>query len=215
VDFANKARHIHRIIASLTQEEVLFSIYPECFLGLMLCEVMKDDEAIIIRNAHRACNYSGYSETFQFVPRLEHATAGPDIIAIDAIVNHGSMQFKKKFIDRDLNKAFIGFASTKSTGGKIATGKWGCGVFAGDVALKYLQQVLAASACNRQLHFSSFSDAKALSELRYLHTQMQAANLKVKQLYNMLLELEAQNISSPLESKVLNFVMAQLQTVQK
>jgi hypothetical protein len=51
VDFANKYLHIHQIIPSCTQEEVMFSVRPECYLGIIICDVMLDHEAIIISGA--------------------------------------------------------------------------------------------------------------------------------------------------------------------
>merc|ERR1712196_103923 len=37
-----------------------------------------------------------------------------------------------------------------------SSGKWGCGVFGGDPAHKFIQQVVASSLANCKLHFSTF-----------------------------------------------------------
>ena len=56
-------------------------------------------------------------------------------------------QFQRNNIDRELNKAFVGFFN-EDEGDEpscIATGNWGCGAFGGDPQLKSLIQLMAAA----------------------------------------------------------------------
>eukprot|EP01119_Soliformovum_irregulare_P020554 TRINITY_DN6680_c0_g1_i3.p1 TRINITY_DN6680_c0_g1~~TRINITY_DN6680_c0_g1_i3.p1 ORF type:complete len:397 (-),score=119.00 TRINITY_DN6680_c0_g1_i3:299-1408(-) len=120
VDFANCQLHIGQIIPSLTQEEVLFSCCPEAFLGLMICSRIRDDEIIVIKGCRRFSDYQGYLSTFVFTKFYEPALACQDILVIDAVMHD---QFKKFQLDRDLNKAYLGFLRCDRQA--ISTGHWG------------------------------------------------------------------------------------------
>eukprot|EP00026_Physarum_polycephalum_P004993 Phypoly_transcript_05019.p1 GENE.Phypoly_transcript_05019~~Phypoly_transcript_05019.p1 ORF type:complete len:339 (+),score=42.09 Phypoly_transcript_05019:526-1542(+) len=80
VDFANRDLHIHQVIASATQEEVLFSCCPEAFPGLLFCERLLDDEVIMIKGCRRFCDYSGYLHTFEFMKAFIPPLPAQDII---------------------------------------------------------------------------------------------------------------------------------------
>jgi Poly (ADP-ribose) glycohydrolase (PARG) len=96
-----------------------------------------------------------------------------------------AFQLQKKIIDRELRKAFVGFSFGEAPGGaaasatsssgaggagsaagdktfesqhftRIATGKWGCGVFLGNDHVKALIQWIAASAAGRPMDFFCF-----------------------------------------------------------
>ncbi|KAL7712279.1 poly(ADP-ribose) glycohydrolase [Entamoeba marina] len=125
VDFANKLLHIHRIIPSATQEELLFSLRPECFLGIQLFEVMNDRDSITINNTSYINGCVGYAETFEWksIKSREESTKQNTIIAIDSVI---VKCFGEKNILRDLNKCYSGFSVVE---GGIATGQWGCGAF--------------------------------------------------------------------------------------
>ena len=151
VDFANEQLMIGAIIPSMTQEEVLFSIRPECFLSLPLFNTLQPEEAVVIYGAKRFVKYRGYLETFQYVGHYKddfsyEQSNKPMVIAIDAIVNRGD-QFQMRLIRRDLVKAFAGYAPIPH-GASIATGNWGCGVFRGDPELKFIQQLMSIAATN-------------------------------------------------------------------
>ncbi|KAI9356292.1 hypothetical protein DFJ73DRAFT_823781 [Zopfochytrium polystomum] len=156
VDFANKRLHIHTIIPSATQEEVLFSACPEAFASILLYETLKGTEVAVIRGVRRYAAYTGYLGTFQFAgafPDAHAATAVETILAVDATE---SAHFALSVVRRDVDKAVQAFAAflcaaTAATDGgdaslarrSISTGHWGCGVFGGDKAHKFLQQVVA------------------------------------------------------------------------
>ncbi|CAF1404043.1 unnamed protein product [Adineta steineri] len=161
VDFANKKIHIHSIMPSATQEEILFSCCPEAFLAILVCDTLRSDEIVILRGCKRFVDYSGYGETFKFVgSHLNYnSTNIQDILIMDACLsNHFSQyhidrdldilimdaclsnHFSQYHIDRDLGKVWAAFSKAKNE--IIVTGNWGCGVFGGDPTFKFLQQAM-------------------------------------------------------------------------
>ena len=53
-------------------------------------------------------------------------------------------------------KAYVGFADSGTQNCKIVTGNWGCGVFNGDIPLKFFIQWLAAAMAGKQLTYVPF-----------------------------------------------------------
>ena len=53
---------------------------------------------------------------------------------------------------RDVQKAALAFAGQPV----VSTGRWGCGVFGGTPAHKFVQQLVAAMLSGSQIHFSTF-----------------------------------------------------------
>ncbi|KAI5067631.1 hypothetical protein GOP47_0018159 [Adiantum capillus-veneris] len=171
MDFANKALHIHKIIPSATQEEVLFSACPEAFPGILFCDVLKDREVIVIRNVRRFVEYKGYGSTFKF-EGLYPGVRFHDIIAADAT---NTMHFTRPMNERDLNKAYLAFIAAASTSSsssfsatKISTSHWGCGAFHGDKHHKFLQQVCASALAGVLLDYSTFGDAQTATSFKRL-----------------------------------------------
>lgn len=112
LDFANKNLMIHKIIPSLTQEEILFSLRPALFVSLLVSETIADNEAIFMLGCRRYCTYKGYLRNFEFTGGYEERKNNKfisGIIAIDSVINFSDMQFDENFIERDLNKAYLGF----------------------------------------------------------------------------------------------------------
>ena len=122
VDFANRDLMIHEVIPSATQEEILFSCRPELFVSMLLIPRLRNHEAAVFRNARAFVDYTGYSFSFQVKgllpvdpsPATEPALRRPDtcsdVVAIDAVVNFGNMQFTATALHRDINKAYVGYA---------------------------------------------------------------------------------------------------------
>ncbi|CAG5090337.1 Oidioi.mRNA.OKI2018_I69.PAR.g12562.t1.cds [Oikopleura dioica] len=147
------------------QEEIRFLISPELTVAQLFFERMSDSEAIIITGSERFSRYSGYSQSFRFrgnfvdtQPRDGYGRKGTQILAIDAVNygygDHGRSQFDEESIRRDILKAFIGFKGCVPA--TIATGKWGCGAFGGNVQFKFAIQLIAAALASRPLQFFSF-----------------------------------------------------------
>ncbi len=178
VDFANQYLQIHQIIPSCTQEEVLFSVVPECMIGLLFCDRMVDSESILILNVRRISNYTGYLNTFRFSGFVE-GNKLLDVLAIDAVF---SAHFRRECVQRDMNKAFASFRSYRelTQKNKIVTGHWGCGAFGGvinvsqlaltsqDKPSKFLQQLIAAQLAGVELDYSTGREAQTLADLQRL-----------------------------------------------
>ncbi|KAJ3117528.1 hypothetical protein HK100_000808 [Physocladia obscura] len=161
VDFANKYLHIHSIIPSATQEEILFSCAPELFVAMALCRVMRDDEVLVIHGVRRYSKYTGYQYSFRFDGLLEDdddQNSSNDakifnVLALDATMyNHFKVNVG---VVRDLNKAVLAFSGCES----VVTGHWGCGAFGGERTHKFIQQWIAASVAGiTRLDYSVFGN---------------------------------------------------------
>jgi len=178
VDFANADLHIGGIIPSMTQEEVLFSACPECFVGLLFTERYLDNEVMIIKKVQRFSTYTGYGASFQWTG-AETIIRLHDIVVIDATMED---QFTRKMILRDLNKAWKGFSAC---GGTISTGHWGCGAFGGNKTLKFLQQLCAATCAHVTLDYSTYNDITCAENFKEI-LQLTSAKMKVKDIFEMM-----------------------------
>lgn len=82
-------------------------------------------------------------------------------MAIDAIYfpskEYSQEQFEKKFIDREILKAYAGFSNIE--GEYIVTGNWGCGAFNGDIPLKFMIQWIASSLAAKSMIYVPFGHA--------------------------------------------------------
>ncbi len=154
VDFANKRLQIHRIIPSLTQEEVLFSVCSEMFLCLVCFEVLAEDEAVCVRGLWRHATYTGYLDTFRF---KESISEMEEVLAIDALTNQ---HFVRSVID--LKKCFAAFSACRRP--SISTSKWGCGVFLGTTSHKFIQQLMIAQLTGKKLFYTSYYNAIELEQ---------------------------------------------------
>ena len=206
VDFANKNLQIHCNIPSCTQEEVLFTIRPALYITLLIAETMAANEAIYMLGCKRYCNYKGYLNTFQFdgpYEEIHNSKMISGLIAIDSVVNYGNTEFTKVSIDRDLNKALLGFngidkeiEESNKKGEiylnikKISTGNWGCGAFCGNYILKFFQQAMAANVVKKNLDYSTFGDKEKCKNLRIIYERIKKSQLRIKDLYRILIEFK-------------------------
>jgi poly(ADP-ribose) glycohydrolase len=177
VDFANRNLGGGVLGHGSVQEEILFSIHPECCVGILLHSAMNDKEAIAIIGARRFSTYSGYSrdfkwtgaydESFQYdsMNRLKRCLLAMD--AKDYSKQDPRLQYQESEIKRELIKASAGFCIPDAflgwTPKGIATGNWGAGVFSGDVHLKFCIQWIAASIHNRPLLYHAFGNSSMAS----------------------------------------------------
>ena len=84
MDFANKFIGGGSFNTGSVQEEILFLIYPELSVSVLICERMLDHEAYFIGNVKRFSDYTGYGKTLEF--SKAYVDGGKkDIIAIDAL----------------------------------------------------------------------------------------------------------------------------------
>lgn len=205
VDFANKQLMIGRLIPSMTQEEVMFSIRPECFISLLLFDTLLAQEAVLMWGARQFCRYSGYLDTFRvtgvaddegFRAETPEQAKQPCIVAIDAIVNMGN-QYQNAMVRRDLAKAFVGFCSLPADA-VIATGNWGCGAFRGDPILKFMQQLMAIAATDltlspdvlpqRRVIYCTFKKPQLALQLQTILKRLVAKNVSIAEAYAWLTE---------------------------
>lgn len=192
VDFANKYIHSGFIIASLTQEEVLFSCCPETFLSMMFCQKLEENEVIIVRGVKRFSKYSGFRNSFKWEGFYDHPErATQNIIIMDAS-EAKDVQFKPSTIIRDLNKAYLGFSSCLGT---ISTGGWGTGAFGGDKTLKFLQQLCAYSVIKSngldiKMTYSCFGDASGFDQLNAIFSALIEKKLTVGALVKLMTDFE-------------------------
>lgn len=174
-DFANEYLGGGALQGGNVQEEIRFAACPECYVGMLFCECMLENEAIFIVGTQQYSRYSGYGDEFRFAtPRMvererpgqldRHGRWGPTITAFDALQHPGIGQFSASLINRELLKAYVaclGDFEDNSRGMGFATGNWGCGVFGGEPQLKSLVQWVAASAAKRpEMLYFPFGDAR-------------------------------------------------------
>ena len=179
------------------QEEIRFLICPELIVSRLLCERMEANEAILLQGFERLSHYRGYARSFECAePYADEPEPSrrPALVAIDAVKHHHSdplRQFKPSELERELSKALAGFtpppdhasdnpfapAGEAAARGyatmPLCTGNWGCGAFGGDLQLKALIQLLAASASGRSgMHYLTFGDEELAAGLNGLASRM-------------------------------------------
>jgi len=164
VVFSDKRLGDQVLQQSATQQPIMNLIHPELMLTILLCEELKEEEAIRVYGAGRYSNYEGYDKEFKFLK----ASGESDVrerhhVLIDAheyTSDKKSSQFGEQWILRDLLKAYCGFFGVEDGVVKVATGKWGAGVFKAQVQLKFIIQWIAASRANKNIEFFIFDDEK-------------------------------------------------------
>lgn len=232
VDFANEYLGGGVLFSGAVQEEIRFSVSPECLAALPLCPSMLRREAILLAGTEVFSKVTGYSRSLLFAgphedrtPRIRDLPASDDalasaygaasslsaapssgaadetredpntilscIVAIDALPFASRQllpQLEKATFDRDLVKAFVGFSVSASESSysrfpNVSTGKWGCGAFNGQIAIKILQQWLAASQAGRGLEFYLFDSAHLAPTLSRLSAELTAVEASVGGVY--------------------------------
>ena len=180
VDFANAYPGGAVLTHGAVQEEILFCIFPECLVSLLLCERLADNETLAICGARRFSDYRGYHDRFEYAgphrPRqpleAEWTSDGrhrrlPTAFAVMDARSFGgqpaAVQWADANVERELVKAYCGFSTPDAVlggapGRRIVTGHWGCGAFAGKARLKAAIQWLAASKARRALHYCPMDD---------------------------------------------------------
>lgn len=196
-DFANEYLGGGALFGGNVQEEIRFNICTECCVGMLLCEKSEYNEAIFIVGTRQYSTYSGYGGSFAFAgpcpfdQRGEIADGkgrvGPHIVALDALMGPGDMQYQEGLILREVFKAYIACLGDLAEGEgprqiAFATGNWGCGMFGGDPMLKSLIQWLAASAADRELEYFPFGDDR-VADLPRIIEAIQASNARCCDLY--------------------------------
>uniref|UniRef100_A0A3Q3AQV1 poly(ADP-ribose) glycohydrolase n=1 Tax=Kryptolebias marmoratus TaxID=37003 RepID=A0A3Q3AQV1_KRYMA len=197
VDFANKFVGGGVIGSGLVQEEIRFLINPELIVSRLFTEALDDNECLVITGTQQYSKYKGYSETYKWNGRHQDTTPRDgwqrrctEIVAIDALKFRSFLeQFQPSKINRELNKAYCGFAHPEKESqnlAAVATGNWGCGVFGGDTRLKALIQMLAAAEAGRDVAYFTFGDSKLMTDVHNMHAFLTQRNVSVGEVYDLL-----------------------------
>ena len=196
LDFANAYMGGGVLGQGCVQEEIRFLICPELIVSRLLCERLQDNEATLFQGFERFSNYTGYAKSFAYAGPYEDAKEAdrrPPLLAIDAThFRYGSnlQQFGDPSIERELNKALAGFTPSPSEGSlnlPLCTGNWGCGAFGGDLQMKALIQLLAASLANRPcMHYLTFGDDALADGLNRLVARLKQNSCSVGELVKLL-----------------------------
>lgn len=182
----------------MTRMEIVFMMRPEAFVATLLCPRLAFDEALLVIGAEKYSKACGYGSNVRFCGVHNDDTLygynststetilQKALICIDATKNTGASQYLDQF-ERDLNKAYLGFntLSIPDTSGKfIATGNWSCNVFGGNMQLKFVQQLLAASATGKTLIYHPFT-ADFEREIDEFMRWIEDNHMTVANLYNI------------------------------
>ncbi|ELP90616.1 poly ADP-ribose glycohydrolase, putative [Entamoeba invadens IP1] len=171
-DFANKYLGGGVLRGGNVQEEIMFMECPEMICGLFINTVMDDFTTIRISGAIRYTQIVGYGGRIEFKKIFEEQVK-QNIVALDALVfgRDKEAQFKSDSIQREMTKIYSAVHSAYEDNlSDFVTGKWGCGVFGGDVILKFLLQSVVCCYCKRKMTFTTFHDKKTFEEINeFLH----------------------------------------------
>uniref|UniRef100_W8AQL3 poly(ADP-ribose) glycohydrolase n=1 Tax=Ceratitis capitata TaxID=7213 RepID=W8AQL3_CERCA len=212
VDFANKFLGGGVLGGGCVQEEIRFVICPELLISKLFTECLRPTEALLMVGAERFSDYNGYSNTFEWagnhednMPRDSSRRRQTHIVAIDALhFMQSEHQYREDLIKRELNKAYVGFQHLLSTPPPgVASGNWGCGAFGGDARLKALLQLMVCTVTQRPLVYFTFGDADLRDEVHRMHTFLLEHNVCVKDLWNLLISYQSQNMTG---NELYNFI---------
>ncbi|XP_022599252.1 poly(ADP-ribose) glycohydrolase-like [Seriola dumerili] len=197
VDFANQFVGGGVTSSGLVQEEIRFLINPELIVSRLFTEALDHNECLIITGTQQYSKYTGYANTYQWggshqdtTPRDGWQRRCTEIVAIDALQFRNFLeQFSPERINRELNKAYCGFARPEEQSqnlAAVATGNWGCGVFGGDTRLKALLQMLAAAEAGRDVAYFTFGDSQLMTDVHNMHSFLTQRNIGVGEVYDLL-----------------------------
>uniref|UniRef100_T1HAH1 poly(ADP-ribose) glycohydrolase n=1 Tax=Rhodnius prolixus TaxID=13249 RepID=T1HAH1_RHOPR len=146
------------------------------------------------KRCERFNKYVGYGDTFTWAGNYVESKMNLDsyrrlnsvVIAIDATHFNASPseQYKLVALNRELNKAHVGFSF--GSYGNIATGNWGCGAFKGDPRFKFLIQLMAASVNKKNVAYFTFGDIKLRDDLYAMYNFIKTNKVTVGTLWHIL-----------------------------
>ncbi|KAI8823006.1 cytosolic poly glycohydrolase, partial [Fimicolochytrium jonesii] len=194
-DFANKFIGGGVLNSGCVQEEIRFLINPELLITRLFIERLHDHEAVVIVGVERFSQYSGYADTFRWAGNYvdtDDNRRRTQIVAMDALFfanKPKTEQYKLWAIERELKKAYIAFKPLSASGSgppsAIATGNWGCGAFAGDLELKAIIQLIAASAHSRGVRYFTFGQTEFGDDLAVIRARLADRGVTAGTLFKM------------------------------
>eukprot|EP00118_Oscarella_pearsei_P008777 m.46863 g.46863 ORF g.46863 m.46863 type:complete len:618 (+) comp33742_c0_seq2:56-1909(+) len=226
VDFANKFVGGGVLSGGCVQEEIRFLVCPELIISRLFTEKLADNECLIVTGVERFSNYDGYSGSFQWTgnhddqnPRDSWGRLCTQVVAIDALITSSyTSQFRPGLIRRELNKSYCGFLSTvenPSLSPAVATGNWGCGAFGGDLHLKALIQLMAATQASRDVLYITFGEKKFCKDLDEFHNFLTKSCLTVGDIWDMIRKYSSYLTSPQSKVNILRFIMENVSTSQR
>ena len=202
VNFANRNFQTGKIIPSATQEEVLFCVRPELYAAMPICQRVLENEIIIISNAYKIMENTGYLNSFKFKNLKENIfydsdfaqNDKEDILCLDATFQD---HYTFKSVLQDISKFYsaCNYCKQKYNNAGISTGSWGCGAFWCDKAHKFLQQLVSAKVNNVKLSYSTFGDQYYYNSLNKLFNCVIKSKPRISDLYKLIIEFKGQRDS--------------------
>ena len=198
VDFANKVLGGGVIGRGCVQEEIRFLITPGLFLARMISESLTANETVRITGCRQYSTYTGYGDTFKWggdysLPvKVVDGYPAVTIAAMDATNFKGYRmdpvkQYTGTYQCREVTKCYVSLLGAPGlevwSPDSVATGRWGCGVFGGDIQFKTLLQICAASAASKRIIFHTYSDPDLGKSLQSVHACLTASGVTVAGLY--------------------------------
>ena len=166
----------------------------------------------MVSGARQYSAYSGYGSTFRWSSPHDVTRRDVCVLAIDA-QNFNTpntspdQQFYPYWCNREVNKAWVGFKGSETCvlaaghAGPISTGNWGCGVFGGNLQLKALLQLCAASEVMRPVRYHTFGNAALAVGLRHVWATAKSKGLLVGDVYSALLTFQEASESHELMAR--------------
>ena len=166
-------------------EEFLQMEFPELVVGMLYFDYLRDNEAVIVDGIHKYSNHKGYMKNFACdgactdkrifkVVTMDaknynsELLRSPDDPEFSEHVSY-AQQFTCPHVMRDIAKARAAFQGLHH----VSTGMWGCGQFKGNVYLKFLEQLVAASQAGvGELSFSAFGAPKVAENCEWLLAEL-------------------------------------------
>lgn len=186
--------------ASLTQEELLLLIRPECLACLIFCARLDPNESISVFGAEKVSQYNGIGSSIRFLePYYDTTPAGITrnisiirncVVFIDATQKSSSGSQMVDDFDRDLAKAYCGMMSIDSTDKEIsiACGNWAYGFNGSHMQVKFIQLLLASSLAKKTLEYYPIGRDFETELLPFIDW-VQREELTISDLYGMYIDL--------------------------
>lgn len=197
VDFANRYLGGGVLGWGCVQEEIRFAINPEMIVGMLFCEAMRTEEAILMTGCEQFNKYTGYSNSFQWrgsfidkTPCDSFRRKKSYVVAIDALCFHKpNMQFEEFALKREMCKAFVGFTcetAEEKPPVPVCSGNWGCGAFRGNKHLKALIQLMVCCINRRNLLYCTFDEKDLVDEVYDMFEFLTRSDISVGEFLNIL-----------------------------
>ena len=225
VNFANAVFLYGKMTPShhgVSVEEFLQVEYPELLIGFLYFGLLGDKEAVVAEGFRRFSEHTGYMKSFKCAgassdPRtfrvltMDARNYNPDLERAPDDPEHGqkvnyAMQFSAANVLRDVQKAAAAFEDCEH----VSTGKWGCGIFKGNVYLKFLEQMLSASQAGvKELSFTTYHQEEEAARCTELLAALLQSGIEPKDLSSFLFSLCEKNSMSEesADSRFLSIVL--------